>query len=110
MVWVPDRLESQNALQQCATEIHEKQTGHIVTESQFRYYWIGDWLSRSFRLASSAMADKPQPERPVRPPEGARIVYASAELFQGRKEIFIEHERELYTLRITSKDKLLLTK
>ncbi len=39
-----------------------------------------------------------------------RIAYTSAELFRGRKEIFIEHEQETYCLRITSKDKLLLTK
>ncbi|RIK84874.1 MAG: hemin uptake protein HemP [Planctomycetota bacterium] len=59
------------------------------------------------------MADKPdqQPSEPSDPsPESARIVYTSAELFRGRKEVFIEHEQELYTLRITSKDKLLLTK
>jgi hemin uptake protein HemP len=43
-------------------------------------------------------------------PDSAPIVYTSAELFRGRNEIFIEHEQETYSLRITSKDKLLLTK
>ena len=51
-----------------------------------------------------------QPERqPERPPP-PRIAYSSAELFRGRKEIFIEHENETYCLRITSKARLLLTK
>lgn len=59
------------------------------------------------------MADKPDQEPSELSgvtPESVRIVYTSEELFRGRKEVFIEHERELYTLRITSKDKLLLTK
>jgi hemin uptake protein HemP len=51
--------------------------------------------------------DQPESERPKPPP---RVVYTSAELFRGRKEIFIEHEQETYCLRITSKAKLLLTK
>ena len=59
------------------------------------------------------MANKPdqqsyQPSGPSS--ESARIVYTSSELFRGRKEVFIKHEQDLYTLRITSKDKLLLTK
>jgi hemin uptake protein HemP len=50
----------------------------------------------------------PEASRPA--PEAAPLVYPSAELFRGRKQIFIEHEQETYSLRITSKDKLLLTK
>jgi hemin uptake protein HemP len=34
----------------------------------------------------------------------------SKHLFNGRKTIFIEHNGERYTLRITSQDKLILTK
>jgi hemin uptake protein HemP len=34
----------------------------------------------------------------------------SAELLAGAKEVVIEHEKELYRLRCTSKGKLILTK
>ena len=34
----------------------------------------------------------------------------SCDLFQGKKQLRIEHEGEVYTLRITSKGKLILTK
>ena len=34
----------------------------------------------------------------------------SRDLFKGKKQLRIEHEGEVYTLRITSKGKLILTK
>ena len=34
----------------------------------------------------------------------------SPQLFQGRKEILISHEGQLYRLRITRQNKLILTK
>ena len=34
----------------------------------------------------------------------------SDDLFKGRREVLIEHAGELYSLRQTSKDKLILTK
>ncbi len=50
-------------------------------------------------------ASVPPPQKPLSP-----VVYTSTELFRGRKEVFIDHADETYCLRITSKDKLLLTK
>ena len=38
------------------------------------------------------------------------IVYSSAELFGGDREVWIEHRGELYRLRITASGKLYLTK
>lgn len=38
------------------------------------------------------------------------LIYSSAELLQGRKEIWIEHGDDMYRLRITSSGKLYLTK
>jgi hemin uptake protein HemP len=35
---------------------------------------------------------------------------SSAELFKGRREVLIEHAGEVYSLRHTSKGKLILTK
>ncbi len=39
---------------------------------------------------------------------GARL--NSSEMFRGRKEIQIEHEGEIYRLRVTRSGKLILTK
>jgi hemin uptake protein HemP len=39
-----------------------------------------------------------------------RLIYRSGELMNGRREIFIEHNRNLYRLRITSQGRLILTK
>lgn len=49
-------------------------------------------------------------EPPVRNPSGARRQVASRELFHGGTELLIEHNGEIYTLRLTSKGKLILTK
>ena len=50
-----------------------------------------------------------QPEcRPV--VKGLRRQIASRELFLGGNELQIEHNGEVYTLRLTSKGKLILTK
>jgi hemin uptake protein HemP len=38
------------------------------------------------------------------------IMYSSAELFGGDREVWIEHRGELYRLRITASGKLYLTK
>lgn len=40
----------------------------------------------------------------------ARHQVTSAELLSGRNELLIEHNGEIYTLRITSKGRLILTK
>lgn len=38
------------------------------------------------------------------------ISYSSAELMQGRREVWIEHGGEMYRLRVTALGKLYLTK
>jgi hemin uptake protein HemP len=54
-------------------------------------------------------APKPTPEPIPAGPE-ARLIYRSSDLMAGRREIFIEHGRDLYRLRITSQGRLILTK
>ncbi len=43
-------------------------------------------------------------------PESQPIIYSSAELMKGRREVWIEHGDQMYRLRITSAKKLYLTK
>jgi hemin uptake protein HemP len=43
-------------------------------------------------------------------PLAARHTVPSSELFQGRREVVIEHNGETYSLRQTSKGGLILTK
>jgi hemin uptake protein HemP len=38
------------------------------------------------------------------------VIYSSAELLQGRREVWIEHGDQMYRLRVTSAKKLYLTK
>lgn len=53
---------------------------------------------------------QPQPSRPSpRPPRSGRTI-RSEELLQGAREIFIEHEGEIYRLRLTQNGKLILQK
>lgn len=42
--------------------------------------------------------------------EPPTVTLTSEELFQGGREIWIEHRTEMYRLRITSRGKLILTK
>lgn len=50
-------------------------------------------------------------ETPGRKPiQGARRQIASRELFLGANELQIEHNGDIYILRLTSKGKLILTK
>ncbi len=39
-----------------------------------------------------------------------KTIYSSEKIFQGKKEMLIEHRGELYQLRITRNGKLILTK
>jgi len=41
---------------------------------------------------------------------GQQTALKSRDLFVGKRQLLIEHEGEVYTLRITSKGKLILTK
>jgi hemin uptake protein HemP len=59
-------------------------------------------------LESEALETPPPPgDQPL--PPGQRVV-ASANLFQGLREICIEHEGVQYRLRITRRNKLILQK
>lgn len=55
-------------------------------------------------------ANLPPPPSLTSPLPPPRIVHLATDLFRGRKEIFIAHAEDTYCLRITSNDKLLLTK
>lgn len=44
------------------------------------------------------------------PLEAGPVIHTSEELFQGRKEAWIEHDGQMYRLRVTSKGNLILTK
>lgn len=61
----------------------------------------------------SDSSDRPEANRP--PPSGETagegpVVYNSVELFQGRREVWIEHGMDMYRLRLTAANKLYLTK
>ncbi|MEJ2611926.1 MAG: hemin uptake protein HemP [Candidatus Thiodiazotropha sp.] len=43
-------------------------------------------------------------------PPSAQIHFDTHELFQGRQELLIQHAGQLYRLRITRQNKLILTK
>ena len=64
----------------------------------------------AFAMADRDEANLPPPPSPTSPSPPPRTVYLSIDLFRGRKEIFITHAEDTYCLRITSKDKRLLTK
>ena len=49
-------------------------------------------------------------EKTDQSPRQVRTQVSSEELLRGRKELFIEHEGEIYRLRLTSRGKLILTK
>lgn len=55
--------------------------------------------------ASSAIQNSSSAAIPAQP-----IIYSSAELLQGRREVWIEHGDQMYRLRVTSAKKLYLTK
>jgi hemin uptake protein HemP len=58
------------------------------------------------------MTEKSSPEGEVGPPETAgppRVIEADR-LFEGAREVRIEHEGVLYRLRITRRNKLILQK
>ncbi len=56
-------------------------------------------------IPDTAPRDSPPAQPPARPP-----VLNSAELMRGAREVVILHAGQTYRLRITSKDRLILTK
>jgi hemin uptake protein HemP len=80
---------------------------------------LANFMMKSTRAGkrASAVTNEPTPEPtsptnppPTNPSQLAPVVYTSAELLQGRREAWIEHEGERYRLRLTSQGKLYLTK
>lgn len=57
----------------------------------------------------SADAKTPDPH-PAMEPVTAPLIVQAYEVFQGRREIIIEHEGVRYRLRITRRNKLILQK
>ena len=57
-------------------------------------------------------SDKEHPFDTPTPPGNADrpLIIPSEDVFQGRREVWIEHEGEMYRLRLTSKGKLYLSK
>lgn len=51
----------------------------------------------------------PPPARPTGD-ETAPLIYRSEELLAGRREVWIEHGKDMYRLRLTDQRKLILTK
>ena len=58
---------------------------------------------------TSPSEESKQPGKQPDPPPRPRIV-SSHELLQGSRELWIEHEGEMYRLRLTAGGKLYLTK
>jgi len=49
-------------------------------------------------------------EEPERPTNADEVVVSAAALFQGRREVVIEHDGVRYRLRLTRRGKLILQK
>lgn len=56
------------------------------------------------------MPEATPPAEPAKPSATAPVVVDARELFQGQREIQIEHEGVRYRLRITRRNKLILQK
>ena len=56
------------------------------------------------------MPEATPPVEPAKPPAASPVVVDARELFQGQREIQIEHEGVRYRLRITRRNKLILQK
>jgi hemin uptake protein HemP len=56
------------------------------------------------------MVDIPAPDKARAETPPSAPVIESDKLFQGKREIFIDHQGERYRLRITRKNKLILQK
>jgi hemin uptake protein HemP len=54
--------------------------------------------------------DTPPPASPEQPRPSAAVVWTSEEILKGTKEIQILHHSEIYRLRLTKNDKLILSK
>ena len=78
---------------------------------------VGTWMGRMVDVKQNSNLNEPLPERPAAKGTAsaakeslARERYGSDELFGDRKEILIVHNEEIYRLRRTRHDKLILYK
>lgn len=62
------------------------------------------------RPASGAVTDSGHSQTVTSGKQAQRRQIRSVNLFRGQREVPIEHAGELYSLRLTSKGKLILTK
>ena len=58
---------------------------------------------------SEGKSEDPPEEHPIELSSKVRII-RSAELLQGEREVYIDHEGEIYRLRLTRNQKLILQK
>ncbi|HUN45792.1 MAG TPA: hemin uptake protein HemP [Stellaceae bacterium] len=56
------------------------------------------------------MPDSPPRETRLPPPAADRPVISSRDLLAGQREVIIRHGQDLYRLRLTSSNKLILIK
>jgi hemin uptake protein HemP len=72
---------------------------------------------RGTPLLPLAMSATPNEDGPDHTPDDSQtegelptLTYTTHDIFQGRREVWIEHGGEMYRLRITSRGRLILTK
>ena len=78
------------------------------TESQYFIIVFGSILDQVINVAAEPA--QPNSPDPPAPPEQAFKQVTTKDLFGPRREITIEHEGEVYRLRITRRNKLILQK
>ena len=61
-------------------------------------------------MSSNLPPTDPPTNSPLPSSSNTPLVYQSADLLQGRREVWIEHGDEMYRLRLTNNGKLYLTK
>ena len=62
-------------------------------------------MNEEFRATSDAIRERRVPER-----DAGQLPIESSDLFGGARTVAIRHGDDVYTLRITRSDKLILTK
>jgi hemin uptake protein HemP len=58
-------------------------------------------------MAESKPTNDPAPAAPT---SESQLIYRSEKLFAGRREVWIEHGNDMYRLRLTQQNRLILTK
>lgn len=71
---------------------------------------ISATMTTSSQPDPQATSSQRSTEAAAQPTTDAPVIYQSQELLAGRREIWIEHGRDMYRLRLTQQHKLILTK